>query len=208
MSLSTTLRDAMQQLALPHSEAQLTALLRLLEALMKWNVAYNLTAIRDPNDALILHLLDSLSVLPHLDDAELLDVGTGPGFPALPIAIMRPDIAVHALDSNGKKIRFIRQIAHDLNLKNVTPLHQRVEQHQGRYQQIISRAFTELAPFVSITEHLLTNGGVWLAMKSQRVDSEQLGLSAEYLSETIQLNVPHLQAYRCLVKVRRKTEKI
>lgn len=206
MSLRPFLLDACQQMALPVSDNQIDRLLALLEALLKWNTAFNLTAIREPKQALILHLLDSLSVLPQMGDGSLLDVGTGPGFPALPLAIMRPELAVTALDSNGKKIRFIRQISHELGLANITPVQARVEAHQGQYQQIVSRAFSELAPFVQISEHLLASGGVWLAMKSQRADEEREQLGSLFRCETVELQVPGLDAYRCLVRVQRATE--
>lgn len=206
MSLRPILLDACKTMALPVTDSQADQLMAVLEALLKWNAAFNLTAIRDPEQALILHLLDSLSVLPHLAEGDLLDVGTGPGFPALPLAIMRPDLAVTALDSNGKKIRFIRQIAHELKLSNITPVQDRVEAHQGQYPQIISRAFSELTRFINVSEHLLAPGGVWLAMKSQRADNERERLGNAYRCVTTELKVPGLDAYRCLICVQRATE--
>jgi 16S rRNA (guanine527-N7)-methyltransferase len=178
-------------------------LLQLLDGLLRWNQAYNLTAIRDRDEAFTLHILDSLSLLPRLSGPTLLDVGTGPGFPALPLAIVRPDIAITALDSNGKKIRFIRQMAHELGVANITPVHARVEQHRGQYQQITSRAFTELKGFIALTEHLLQPGGDWLAMKSQSAAVELAQLPTELKAEVIALDVPGLAAERCVVRVRR-----
>lgn len=178
-------------------------LLKLLDNLLLWNKAYNLTAIRDRDEAFTLHILDSLSLLPHLRGPDLLDVGTGPGFPALPLAIVRPEIAITALDSNGKKIRFIRQMVHELGLGNITPVQARVEEYRGQYQQITSRAFAELKLFLDLTEHLLAPCGEWLAMKSQSASSELLALPAGLKAEVLPLQVPGLSAERCLVRVRR-----
>lgn len=183
-------------------DGQAGKLLSLLDNLLRWNQAYNLTAIRDREDAFSLHLLDSLSLLPYLTGPSLLDVGTGPGFPALPLAIMRPDIAVTALDSNGKKIRFIRQMVHELGLANVTPVQARVEQHQGQYQQITSRAFAELKLFHDLTRHLLAPGGEWLAMKSQSASVELAAMPSSLRAEVLPLTVPGLPAERCLVRFR------
>jgi len=179
------------------------SLVQLLDQLLRWNQTYNLTAIRDRDQAFTLHLLDSLSLLPYVTGPTLLDVGTGPGFPALPLAIVRPDIAITALDSNNKKIRFIRQMAHELGLRNVTPVHARVEHHQGQYQQVTSRAFTELKGFLDLTEALLAPGGDWLAMKSQSAASEIALLPAGLNAEVLTVHVPTLQADRCVVRVRR-----
>lgn len=184
------------------STAQIAALGHLLDQLLQWNTAFNLTAIRDRDEAFTLHILDSLSLLPYLTGPNLLDVGTGPGFPALPLAIVRPDIAITALDSNGKKIRFIRQMVHALKLTNVTPVQARVEQHQGQYRQITSRAFAELKLFHDLTAHLLAPGGEWLAMKSQSATAELAALPADLNAEVLPLSVPGLDAERCLVRIR------
>ncbi|MFZ5844615.1 MAG: 16S rRNA (guanine(527)-N(7))-methyltransferase RsmG [Pseudomonadota bacterium] len=201
--LLARLHAACQSWGQPIDDSQAGKLLSLLDNLLRWNQAYNLTAIRDREEAFTLHLLDSLSLLPYLTGPTLLDVGTGPGFPALPLAIVRPDIAITALDSNGKKIRFIRQMVHELGLANVTPVQARVEQHQGQYQQITSRAFAELKLFCDLTQHLLAIGGEWLAMKSQSAAAELAPLSALLHAETLPLLVPGLQAERYLVRVRR-----
>ncbi len=197
------LRQAGQNAGLTIDAEARAKLLTLLDQLLYWNKAFNLTAIRDRDEAFTLHILDSLSLLPYLNGSALLDVGTGPGFPALPLAIVRPDIAITALDSNSKKIRFIRQMAHDLKLANVSPVQARVEQHVGQYGQITSRAFAELRPFLDLTGHLLAPGGEWLAMKSQSASAELAALPAGLKAEVLPLTVPGLQAERCLVRVRR-----
>lgn len=203
MNLRSSLMQASTTMGLVLTDAQAEQLLQLLSQLMKWNAAYNLTAIRDEQEALKLHILDSLSLIPALSTGNLLDVGTGPGFPALPVAIIRPDIQVTALDSNNKKIRFIRQMAHDLALKNIVPVQTRVEAYVGQYQQITSRAFAELQKFVHLTEHLLAKEGVWLAMKSQLAETELKALPVGYRHEVLTLDVPGLNASRCLIKIQR-----
>lgn len=200
--LLVRLHAACQSWGQPINDSQAGKLLSLLDNLLRWNQAYNLTAIRDREEAFTLHLLDSLSLLPYLTGPTLLDVGTGPGFPALPLAIMRPDIAITALDSNGKKIRFIRQMVHELALANVTPVQARVEQHQGQYQQITSRAFAELKLFHDLTRHLLSPDGEWLAMKSQSASTELAAMPGGLQAEVLPLTVPGLPAERCLVRFR------
>ncbi|NQD36040.1 16S rRNA (guanine(527)-N(7))-methyltransferase RsmG [Permianibacter sp. IMCC34836] len=201
MTVDQKLHQALSLWSLPSTAA--APLQHLLNELLKWNSAFNLTAIRDPDEALTLHILDSLTLLPYVTGPRLLDVGTGPGFPALPLAILRPDVQITALDSNGKKIRFIRQMAHELKLDNIEPVQARVEQHQGQYQQITSRAFAELKLFLDLTGHLLAPGGEWLAMKSQSAAAEIAQLPAGLQAEVLPLQVPGLQAERCLVRVRR-----
>ena len=204
MNQRSSLMQAADAMGLVLTDAQAEQLLQLLAQLMKWNAAYNLTAIRDEQEALKVHILDSLSLIPALRAGEVLDVGTGPGFPALPIAIVRPDIHVTALDSNNKKIRFIRQMAHDLGQKNITPVQQRVEAFEGQFAQITSRAFAELQKFVQLTEHLLAKDGTWLAMKSQLAETELKSLPAGYRHQVLDLNVPGLNASRCLIKIQRR----
>lgn len=203
MSLSHTLNSAAEQLALRLEPTQRDQLLALLDALMTWNKAFNLTSIRNHDEALILHILDSLSIASMITGPQLLDVGTGPGFPALPVAIVRPHVKVVALDSNNKKIRFIRQMAYELKLDNIEPVQSRVEDYHGQFAQITSRAFTELDNFIALTDHLLAPDGEWLAMKSQSAAQEKAQLSSSLHAEIIPLTVPYLNADRCVVRVTR-----
>ncbi len=203
MTLANSLHTACQQLDLSIDADREQKLLALLDALMIWNKAFNLTSIRDKNEALILHILDSLSIAKLITGPQLLDVGTGPGFPALPLAIVLPQVQITALDSNNKKIRFIRQMAHELQLRNVTPVQMRVEEFGGQFAQVTSRAFTELDNFIALTDHLLAPGGEWLAMKSQSAQQEKNALSANLKADIIPLTVPFLHAERCVVRVRR-----
>lgn len=175
-------------------------LLAFRDLLLKWNKTYNLTALRDPAQAISHHLLDSLAILPQLDGGNLLDVGSGGGLPGIPLAIARPELQVCMVDTVQKKTTFLQQAVIELGLKNVTVNHARVEEMQGQYAQITSRAFAELGLFVSLTRHLLAPNGRWLAMKGIRPDDELKGLPADIVVEAIiPLTVPGLGAERHLI---------
>jgi 16S rRNA (guanine527-N7)-methyltransferase len=175
-------------------------LLAFRDLLLKWNKTYNLTALRDPAQAISHHLLDSLAILPQLDGGNLLDVGSGGGLPGIPLAIALPELQVCMVDTVQKKTTFLQQAVIELGLKNVTVNHARVEEMQGQYAQITSRAFAELGLFVSLTRHLLAPNGRWLAMKGIRPDDELKGLPADIVVEAIiPLTVPGLGAERHLI---------
>ncbi len=175
-------------------------LLAFRDLLLKWNKTYNLTALRDPEQAISHHLLDSLAILPHVGVGPLLDVGSGGGLPGMPLAIARPELAVSMVDTVQKKAIFLQQAAIELGLKNVAAHHARVEDMQGQYAQISSRAFAELKLFVELTRHLLAPGGRWLAMKGVRPDTEIAALPADIAVETVlPLHVPGLDAERHLI---------
>ncbi len=158
-------------------EAQ-ARLLDYLELMDKWNQAYNLTAIRNPLEMVDKHLLDSLSLLPHVTDAPLLDVGAGAGLPGLVLAIVRPGLEVTLVDAVAKKVRFMEHVIRTLRLGNARALHARIEALDGEYGQITSRAFASLADFLTLTRHLLAPGGRWLAMKGQIPHDELAALPA------------------------------
>jgi 16S rRNA (guanine527-N7)-methyltransferase len=175
-------------------------LLAFRDLLLKWNRTYNLTALRDPAQAISHHLLDSLAILPHVGSGPLLDVGSGGGLPGIPLAIACPDLAVSMVDTVQKKATFLQQASIELGLRNVTAHHARVEEMHGQYACISSRAFAELALFVNLTRHLLAPGGRWLAMKGVRPDSEIAALPADVSVEAIiPLAVPGLDAERHLI---------
>ena len=175
-------------------------LLAFRDLLLKWNKTYNLTALRDPAQAISHHLLDSLAILPHVGDGPLLDVGSGGGLPGIPLAIARPALSVSMVDTVQKKATFLQQAAIQLGLKNVTAYHARVEQLPGQYAQISSRAFAELKLFTDLTRHLLAPGGRWLAMKGVRPDDEIAALPSDIIVEQIiPLHVPGLGAERHLI---------
>ena len=196
MNLSSGLAE--MGLVLPESAQQ--QLLAFSDLLLKWNKTYNLTALRDPAQVVSHHLLDSLVVLPYVTEAALLDVGSGGGLPGIPLAIARPALSVRMVDTVQKKTTFLQQAAIQLGLKNVAVDHARVENLQGQYAQISSRAFAELKLFVDLTRHLLAPDGRWLAMKGVRPDDEIAALPADVVVEQIiPLHVPGLDAERRLI---------
>ncbi|KAB2927516.1 MAG: 16S rRNA (guanine(527)-N(7))-methyltransferase RsmG [Dechloromonas sp.] len=197
---TTTLASGLTELGLDLPDAAQQQLLAFRDLLLKWNKTYNLTALRDPEQAISHHLLDSLAILPHVGSGALLDVGSGGGLPGIPLAIARPQLAVRMVDTVQKKASFLQQAAIQLGLKNVAIDHARVEEMTGQYAQISSRAFAELKLFVELTRHLLAPGGHWLAMKGIRPDDEIAALPADIVVEQIiPLHVPGLDAERHLI---------
>ncbi len=186
------------------AETQLK-LLAYLALLQKWNKVYNLTAVRDPLDMATLHLLDSLSVLPHVKSKTLLDVGSGGGLPGVVLAICLPALQVTTIDTVQKKAIFMRQVKGELGLDNLQVVHARVENFKPaeKFEAIISRAFSELALFVKLTQHLLVENGQWLAMKGQVPHHELAMVALESLKIKVQqiipLTVADLDAERHLV---------
>ncbi len=202
MENQSFLTSGIREIGLSVSEHQLTQLMFCIESLLKWNKAYNLTAIKMPKDIMIRHLLDSLSILPRLKPGSLVDVGTGPGFPGIPLAIMDTKRDYFLLDSNGKKMRFLQQLIHDLNLTQVTLLDTRAEEWQPeqKKQVIVSRAFTSLARFVELTQHMIAPGGVWQAMKGENPQEELTELPDHVKVLAIEpIHVPYLDAQRHLI---------
>ncbi len=188
-------------LALPKpAQSKLADYLRLIA---KWNRVHNLTAVREPEQMVVLHLLDSLALLPHLAGAKtLLDVGTGAGLPGIPLAIARGDLQVTLLDSNHKKASFLTQARTELALDNVQVVCERVEQWHppGLYDVVVSRAFAELADFVTQSRHLVEPGGQLLAMKGVHPFDEIARIPASHRVEgVVELSVPSLDARRHLV---------
>jgi 16S rRNA (guanine527-N7)-methyltransferase len=192
-------------LALP-ADTQ-TRLIAFGELLLKWNKVYNLTAIRAPQEVITHHLLDSLAVLPHLDGVRsLADIGSGGGLPGIPLAIVRPDLAVSSVETVNKKASFQQQAKIELALANFQPLNERVENLRPAqpFDAVISRAFSELALFVDLAGHLLAPGGRMLAMKGVYPDDEIARLPAGWhVARSDRLNVPGLGAERHLITVER-----
>jgi 16S rRNA (guanine527-N7)-methyltransferase len=177
-------------------------LLEYLDLIAHWNQAYNLTAVRDPQQMISRHLLDSLSVLPWLESSSLLDAGAGAGLPGVPLAIMRPALQVTLLDSAGKKIRFLRHVKRVLGLTNVHIVQQRLESAElnGAVSCIISRAFAGLAHYAAATRHLLQADTGLLAMKGRYPREEIAGLPAWiHVDRVEKLFVPGLHEQRHLV---------
>lgn len=190
------------------TEQQREQLVGYVQLLDKWNKAYNLTSVRDPMEMLVKHILDSLVVSPHLVGERFIDVGTGPGLPGIPLAIMHPDKEFVLLDSLGKRIRFLKQVIHDLKINNVLPVQSRVEEFdpESGFDGVLSRAFASMTDMVNWCQHLpKPNGGVFLPLKGVRPDDE-ISLLPEWCSVTDikALQVPELEGERHLVILSRK----
>ncbi|HIZ52094.1 MAG TPA: 16S rRNA (guanine(527)-N(7))-methyltransferase RsmG, partial [Candidatus Pseudomonas excrementavium] len=184
-------------------------LLGYLTLLNKWNKAYNLTAVRNPDEMVSRHLLDSLSVLPFVTEGRWLDVGSGGGMPGVILAIMRPDSQFTLLDSNGKKTRFLTQVQLELGLGNLQVVNSRVEAFAPEqvFDGIVSRAFSSLADFTNLTRHLSGPETQWLAMKGLYPDSELQALEADFtVTRSEELAVPGCQASRHLLILRRTAQ--
>ena len=203
LKLQPQLQQALSELKLQLSDEQQLQLLYYLQQLLFWNKAYNLTAIKDDQQALIKHIFDSLSIVPFLPAGDLLDIGTGAGLPAVIVAICQPQRAVTALDSNQKKIRFIKQVASELGLKNLTPVASRIEAHAGSYQVITSRAFASLVDFVNHSQSKLADNGIICAMKGVEPVDEIQALQNEWQINTQVLTVPELDESRHLIYLQR-----
>ncbi len=215
MSHRQVIEQALPALGISLSTDTITALLSYLELIQKWTKVYNLTAVRDPAEMLTHHLLDSLAALAPLDKqlqalglpsakARLLDVGSGAGLPGIVIAICRPDITVHCVDTVGKKAAFIQQVAVTLKLPNLRGLHARVESLTEPYDVVSSRAFASLVDFTSWSVGTLAGQGIWMAMKGKHPTDEIAVLPASVkVFHVEQLKVPGLDAERCIVWMRR-----
>ncbi len=219
--LDLALRQGLNELGLTLSDAQVTSLLDYLVLIQKWTKVYNLTAVRDAQEMLTHHLLDSLAVVspllrqlapkaeeesPSADgvgNIRMLDVGSGAGLPGVVIAICCPQVQVHCVDTVAKKAAFIQQVAAVLRLPNLSGLHRRVEQITERYDVVSARAFASLSDFTSWSVAALAPGGVWMAMKGKHPADEIAALPPTVqVFHVEQLQVPQLAAERCLVWMR------
>ncbi|WP_394180628.1 16S rRNA (guanine(527)-N(7))-methyltransferase RsmG [Marinomonas posidonica] len=202
-----TIQTGAQQMGAALSDDTIQRLVSYLAMLEKWNKAYNLTAIRDVEQMISLHLLDSLATLPYILGEKIIDVGTGPGLPGMVLAICYPDKAFTLLDSNGKKTRFLTQVKMELGMANVTVANERVEKHphQGEYDHVISRAFASLQDMINWTLPLPKQSGNFLAMKGVYPHEEIAALPKEVEVLSIDpLSVPSVQAERHMVVMARK----
>ena len=213
-ALEPQLRAGLQALDLALDEAQITALLDYVDLIQKWTRVYNLTAVRDPQDMLTHHLLDSLAVVRPLrqqlaalggdESARVLDVGAGAGLPGVVLAICCPAMTVHCVDTVAKKAAFVQQAAVSLKLPRLRGIHARVESLTEPYGVVCSRAFASLADFTQWSVGALAPQGVWMAMKGKNPAAELLALDpAVQVFHVEPLQVPGLDAERCLVWMRR-----
>ncbi|EAA5820402.1 16S rRNA (guanine(527)-N(7))-methyltransferase RsmG [Salmonella enterica subsp. enterica] len=199
--LSRLLADA----GISLTDHQKTLLVAYVDMLHKWNKAYNLTSVRDPNEMLVRHILDSIVVAPYLQGQRFIDVGTGPGLPGIPLAIVLPDAHFTLLDSLGKRVRFLRQVQHELKLENITPVQRRVEAYPSEppFDGVISRAFASLNDMVSWCHHLPGEKGRFYALKGQLPGDEIASLPDNFSVESVEkLRVPQLEGERHLVIIK------
>jgi len=168
--------SGLQSLNLSQAEDKIEQLLGFIKLIEKWNKAYNLTAIRNREDMVRLHVLDSLAIVPFIEGKRVIDIGTGAGLPGIPLAIYLPEIEFTLLDSNAKKTRFVQQAILELKLKNVSVCHNRVEQYHPEkgFDTVITRAFAGLSDIVELTAHLLNKDGLLLDMKVKIPDVSRL----------------------------------
>lgn len=212
-ALTAILAEGARNLSLTLSEAQLTRLIDYLALMLKWNSVYNLTAVRDPVQMVTQHLLDSLAAVSAFDGAEnVLDVGAGGGLPGIVLAIWaaqaQPAMRISMIDTVHKKTAFLTQVKAELNLTNVNVYTARVEQWTApqKFDVITSRAFAELSDFITWSQHLLADGGTFIALKGVAPDAEVARLPAGWkVTEVRALHVPTLQAERHLVFIKRET---
>ncbi len=202
------LKQGSLKLNLQLSDEALNLLLKYQDALVLWNKAYNLTAIRDPKEMLVKHLLDSLSILNDLPQGRLLDIGTGGGMPGMIIALCQPERSCVLLDSNGKKIRFLKQFIADLKLQNVIAVQTRVEnedmiQELGLFDVITSRAFASLTDFVDASTPYMHDSSIIASMKGLIPQDEINAIKDKFSCNIIELNVPRLDEQRHLLLLKR-----
>lgn len=196
------LEALLAQTSLVVTDTQKQQLVALVNLLHKWNKAYNLTSVRDPDDMLIKHIMDSLVVSPYLEGERFIDVGTGPGLPGLPLAIINPEKEFVLLDSLGKRMRFITQAIHELKLTNVTPVQSRVEEYlpEIKFDGVLSRAFASLEDMLHWCKHLPKQDGLFYALKGVRPTGEIKLLNTKFKLEVAhKLTVPELGGERHLI---------
>ena len=205
MSLESRIADGAAALAIQLPEGAAARLAAHIALIEKWNRVHNLTAVREPEQMVVLHVLDSLSLLPQLEGvATVLDVGTGAGFPGMALAIARPEAEVTLLDSSHKKCTFLEQARGEIGITNARVVCERVEQWKPstRFGAVVSRAFADLSDFVAQAGHLLAPGGRILAMKGVYPYDEIARIPATHrVAEVVELRVPSLDAKRHVVRI-------
>lgn len=202
--LSALLDEYLAEMNLTATEQQKQQLVGFVEMLDKWNKAYNLTSVRDPEQMLIRHIMDSLAVSAHLVGERFIDVGTGPGLPGIPLAIMNPDKHFVLLDSLGKRIRFQKQVQFDLGIDNISSVESRVEAYvpEEKFDGVLSRAFASIEDMLHWCHHLPAENGCYYALKGQLAADEMTKIPQGYeLTDVIELSIPRLDEQRHLLIV-------
>jgi 16S rRNA (guanine527-N7)-methyltransferase len=205
-SLRPILSRGLERMALPADDALIESLLAYLAELIRWNKAYNLTSVRDPQEMVIRHLLDSYSVQPYICGTRTIDVGTGAGLPGIPLALANPEKFFVLLDSNGKKVRFLQHVVGALGIHNVTPVQSRVAEYKedAWFDTVVCRAFTSLAEFVTNSGHLASPEGRLVAMKGKLPTDELEALPEGWQVQTAEpVAVPGLEGERHVIVIRR-----
>ena len=203
--MKAKLENLLTQAEIQLTDQQKDQLIQLVQLLNKWNKAYNLTSVRDPQEMLVKHILDSIVVSPYLQGDRFIDVGTGPGLPGLPLAIINPTKQFVLLDSLGKRISFIRNAVRELGLTNVEPVLSRVEEYQPaqKFDGVLSRAFASLKDMTDWCHHLLKKDGYFYALKGIYHEDEVQELDKKFeVKDVITLNVPELVGERHLIVLR------
>ncbi|GGI89176.1 ribosomal RNA small subunit methyltransferase G [Shewanella hanedai] len=207
--LSAQLDEYLSEMNLSATAEQKKQLIGFVEMLDKWNKAYNLTSIRDPQQMLIRHIMDSLAVSEHLVGERFIDVGTGPGLPGIPLAIMNPDRSFVLLDSLGKRIRFQKQVQHELGIKNISSVESRVEAYQPevKFDGVLSRAFASIEDMLHWCHHLPADNGCYYALKGQLAEDEMANMPEGFeVTDIFELKVPRLDEQRHLLRVVKKAQ--
>ena len=203
--MKAKLENLLAQAEIELTDLQKDQLIQLVQLLNKWNKAYNLTSVRDPREMLVKHILDSIVVSPYLQGDRFIDVGTGPGLPGLPLAIINPTKQFVLLDSLGKRISFIRNAVRELGLTNVEPVLSRVEEYQPeqKFDGVLSRAFASLKDMTDWCHHLPKKDGYFYALKGIYHEDEVQELDKKFeVKDVITLNVPELVGERHLIVLR------
>ena len=203
--MKAKLENLLTQTEIQLTDRQKDQLIQLVQLLNKWNKAYNLTSVRNPQEMLVKHILDSIVVSPYLQGDRFIDVGTGPGLPGLPLAIINPTKQFVLLDSLGKRISFIRNAVRELGLTNVEPVLSRVEEYQPeqKFDGVLSRAFASLKDMTDWCHHLLKKDGYFYALKGIYHEDEVQELDKKFeVKDVITLNVPELVGERHLIVLR------
>jgi 16S rRNA (guanine527-N7)-methyltransferase len=209
-SLTDRLANGVAEIDIGIDQQRQHAMLAYLDLLKRWNRVYNLTAIKGDTELLTRHLLDSLSIVPYLHGDRVIDIGSGAGLPGIPVALACPQRQVTLIDSNAKRCRFLRQVKAQLKLQNVSIVQQRAESYRSdeKFDSLVSRAFSSLMSFIASSQHLLADGGQFIAMKGQWPEDDSTELPDGFMiTDVIKLKVPGLSENRHLVVVKKVSER-